>query len=250
MTLHRGKLAKHPRILGVRELTREDLATLRAAPRVVPKVKAFRDTHHRMARLVAAGLRVEEILRITGYSYQRLWVLQQDPAFQELVAQYRGKVDEAFERSQDEFYATSVSNMLRAERQVEEHLDKADEAGELVPLKTLLAITSDRADRFGYGKRSIQTNVKVDVGRMMESALTRAGRSTVIDGRVPSPTLPSPREADPSSPSVSREPSGQHQQSNLLRTYSSHGSAMDGAGVRTAESPRDIPSAVGIRRRG
>ena len=182
-TLHRGKIAKHPTILSVRVLTREDLACLKTNERTVPRVKSFRDSHHRLARLCAAGLRNEEILRITGFSYVRLSTLKMDPAFQELIAQYRDKVTQAFVASQDEFFETSTSNMLRAERQIEEHLDRADEEGELLPVKTLMALTADRADRFGYGKKTINTNINVDFAGRMERMMAKQGQATVIDAK-------------------------------------------------------------------
>ena len=181
--LHRGRLAKPPRILAVRPLVREDLGMLKQN-RVPARAKTFRDTHHRLARLVASGLRDSEILRITGYSTGRFYTFKQDPAFQELVSSYRDKVTEAFVNAQDEFYETSTSNMLRAERQIEEHLDLAEEAGELVPIKSLLAITSDRADRFGYPKKKeINSNHTIDFAKRIESVMARSGRGSVIDAR-------------------------------------------------------------------
>ena len=181
--LHRGAIAKPPRILSVRVLTREDLARLKGEKRVMPRVKSFRDTHHRLARLCATGMRTEEILRITGYSYQRLSSMRMDPAFQQLIAEYRGKVTEAFVESQDEFYETATSNMLRMERQVEEHLDKADEDGDLIPLQTLFKGIGDRADRFGYSKKTINTNINYDFAKRMEQTMASQGRGSVIDAK-------------------------------------------------------------------
>jgi hypothetical protein len=197
--LHRGKIAKAPRILAVRVLTREDLARLKTTERsVVNRVKAFRDSHHRLARLCAAGLRHEEILRITGFSYVRLVTLKSDPAFQELITQYRDKVTEAFVASQDEFFETSTSNMLRAERQIEEHLDRADEVGDLLPVKTLMALTSDRADRFGYSKKTINTNINIDFAKRMERMMAQRGQATVIDANSAIALAPIPQELPPS----------------------------------------------------
>jgi hypothetical protein len=195
--LHRGKLARHPRILSVRSLTRDDLARLYEKRVGPPRVKQFRDTHHRLARMCAAGLRDAEIIRLSGYGPNRLMQLRQDPAFQQLIAEYRDKVTEAFVRSQDEFYETSVSNMLRAERMIEDHLDSAEETGETVPLKTLLAITSDRADRFGYGKHRTQTNENVNFAAEMKRIAQQSGRSNVIDAR--------PLPVDASTPQGSSE---------------------------------------------
>lgn len=182
-TLHRGKLARTPKIVSVRPLTREDMVQLKSQPRAVPRPKAMRETHHRMARLVAAGLRNDDILSRTGYSYNRLSTLRQDPAFMELVAAYREKVDEAFLSGVDEFYETSTSNMLRAERMIEQKLDDAEETNELPTLKDLMSLTSDRADRFGYGKKSTQRNENVDFAAMMEQIARSSGRSNVIDAK-------------------------------------------------------------------
>jgi hypothetical protein len=52
--------------------------------------------------------------------------------------------------------------MNKAERQLEDHLDTADERDELLPVRELVAITTDRMDRFGYGKKSMNLNVNVD----------------------------------------------------------------------------------------
>jgi hypothetical protein len=208
--LHRGRIAKPPRILAVRVLTREDLTKLKTESRVPARTKAMSLAHHRLARLVSTGMRNEEVCRATGFSLSRLFTLKLDPAFQQLVTGYAKRVDEAFASGVDEFYETSTSNMLRAERQLEEHLDRADDAGDLLPPKLLLAITSDRADRFGYSKKTINENRNVDVARMMEKAMARQGTATVIDARAShlpaiAPAL-SPENIDPQSRSPGPTP--------------------------------------------
>src|SRR5258708_7350678 len=144
--------------------------------------KAMRETHHRLARMVAAGFRTEEILRLTGFSYTRLHTLKHDPAFCELVTQYRGKVDEAYVRGVDEFWETSTSNMARADRKIEDRLDEDDE-GDKISLKDLMALTSDRADRFGYSKKIVNRNENLDFAKMMEQVARASGRSNVIDAK-------------------------------------------------------------------
>jgi len=182
-TLHRGKLAKAPKVVGVRPLTREDMLALQEPRPPQNRPKAMRETHHRLARMVAAGFRTEEILRLSGYSYNRLHQLRHDPAFTELVSQYRGKVDEAYVRGVDEFWETSTSNMLRAERKIEDRLDGDDEGTEKISLKDLMALTSDRADRFGYSKKIVNRNENLDFAKMMEQVARASGRSNVIDAK-------------------------------------------------------------------
>ena len=181
--LHRGVIARNPKVLSVRPLTPEDLPRLRD-PRVAPRMKSFRDTHHRLARMVAAGFRDAEIIRKTGYSQTRLGSLKADPAFQQLIAEYREKVTESWLETVDEFHEASISNMLRAERMVEEHLDVAEETDERIPLKTLIAITADRADRFGYGKHRTQRNENLTFAAEMKLIAQRSGKSNVIDAKV------------------------------------------------------------------
>lgn len=180
MTLHRGKLARPPTILNVRALTRDDLMVLRADRGETERaggtiIQRFRDPHHRVARLVAAGLRNGEIAERSGMSYNRVSALRGSPAFEELVAKYRGKVNEAFEREQDEYAKLATGNMLKAERMISEKLEEHDENGTLPPVRELIAISRDAADRFGYGKRQTNLNVNADFAAMLEAA---RGRST------------------------------------------------------------------------
>lgn len=195
MVVHRGKIATKPEILAVRPLTRDDLALLidkrmgEDGRPIIGVVRRFRDTHHRIARLFASGLRIGEVVERSGYSYPRVKTLADDPAFQELIAKYREKVDEAFVQNADAFYEVATSNMLKAEVQLAEHLDRAEEEGELLPAKTLIAISRDAADRFGYGKRQTNLNVNADFASLLERAILRSGK-TIEGGLASDPQSP------------------------------------------------------------
>jgi len=128
-------------------------------------------------------MRSEEILRLTGYSSSRFSNLTRDPAFCELVARYKEKVDESWVRQQNEIQETAAELIVRQLRQVEDHFDAADESGELIPLKTLVTVGADLMDRFGYGKRSTQRNENVDFAAMMEQIARASGKSNVIDAK-------------------------------------------------------------------
>lgn len=192
-------LNKPPLKIGeIRPLTRDDLSEIIGKKRQAQTVQYLRDSHHMVARLVAAGVRPNsEIARRTGFAASRISNLIIDPAFQELVASYRGDVDAAFIRSQDDFFETATSNMLKAERQIAEKLDKADEEGELLPVRDLLAISRDAADRFGYGKKTTNLNVNVDFASKLEQAIARTKA-------VSSPTISPTDGAEPSLALVSR----------------------------------------------
>lgn len=181
--LHRGRIATKIEIKSVRELSRDDLACLREGRTV--SISKLRDTHHRLARLIASGLKVNEAAARAGFSAARAYVLHVDPTFKDLVETYRKDVNESWKESQDDFYELATSNMIKAERQLSEKLDKADEEGELLSTRELIAISRDAADRFGYGKKVTNVNVNVDFAKKLEEARKRSGRATqVIEGNL------------------------------------------------------------------
>lgn len=211
--LHRGKLATEPKIIEIRPLTRDDLACLREKRPAQNAVKTFREWHHRVARLVAMGLKAQEVCTQAGLSRTRYLQYMGDPAFCELVAQYRNKVDEGYIDAATELYETVAANTLNAERMIAETLEEALDGGERPSLKTLLAISRDGADRVGLPKQKVSqnTNINLDFAGMLERAAVRSGRSNVIDAvpmrtigpasgpRVSSPpTVPSAQSKPPS----------------------------------------------------
>lgn len=191
--LHRGRLAQHPKIIAVRPLTRDDLACLADKRPPQGRVAKFRDTHHRIARMFASGMRRAEIVERSGYSTQRVDTLCYDPAFQELISAYREKVTEAWVSGVEAYAEVATSNMLKAEVMLADKLELAEEAGELLPTRDLIAISRDAADRFGFGKRQTNTNVNVDFAAMLEKAIARSGKSNVIEAVAPH----SPRPRSP-----------------------------------------------------
>jgi hypothetical protein len=180
--LVRNGPAKRPRqITGVRELTKADLPRLlepRAKAHVVQKLK---DSHHHLAKLFAAGLDVKQVAIRTGYSYHRVKYHHQSPAFQQLIAEYRAMVNEQWLNSLDDYWEIATGNMVRAELQLADKLGEAEEAGETLPVRDLIAISRDAADRFGYGKRNTQVNVNADFASMLDRAIKRSGSLKAIE---------------------------------------------------------------------
>jgi len=82
-----------------RALTAEDIALVdNAAVGVAqaPSVQRLRQSHHRLAQLIASGIKDVEAARLTGYSPSRISILKNDPAFKELLTQYKDIVEEKF----------------------------------------------------------------------------------------------------------------------------------------------------------
>lgn len=205
MALQRGKQLTpiKPKLGPIRSLAREDLTLLTERREPGAIITKLRDPHHRLARAVAAGLKHVEISSLLGVSANRISMLLKDPAFNDLVSKYRGQVDEAFIRQQDAFMETATSNMLKAENMIAEKLEAAEETGEFLPTRDLLAISRDAADRFGYGKKNTTLNVNADFAAILEAARRRSdaarqigsGASTPLTQSDGSEVLPPARSA-------------------------------------------------------
>ena len=163
-----------------RPLRREEVDQLSDKRTVVAFPQKLRESHRYVAMLVAAGLNDLQIAERTGYSGNRVHQLKGAPAFQELVARLRHQVTDNMLESVDEYQRLAFGNMIRAERHIADALDEADEQGELIPIKTALAVSRDGADRFGYGKKNTNINVNVDFAAQLEAAIRRSGKDTVL----------------------------------------------------------------------
>lgn len=188
--LHRGRIATRKlEILGIKDLSREDLSCVRAK-RTEPAIARLRDPHHRLARLIASGLKVNEAAIEAGFSLARAYVLHADPSFQNLVESYRKDIREAFVSGQEDYYNEVTALNRKALRHIHEHFDKAEEEGDLVPLRMAHSVFTDTSDRVGIPKKSTSINVNLDFAAKLEERLKRARersaevQSPVIEGNL------------------------------------------------------------------
>lgn len=185
----KGRPRKSPSIDSVRELAPAELENLIRGKG--SSVKKFRDSHHRLARLFASGLRPGEVAELGGYSLVRVSTLYGDPAFKELIASYRNSVDVSWRESVDEYYEVINSNRTLAARLINDKLSEAEP--EDLPLNQLVAIHADAADRTGYPKRTVAVNVNTDFASLLDRAIKRSGQVAkppelkVIEGSKPAP---------------------------------------------------------------
>lgn len=179
--MHKGAVAKPIPIGQPEALVASDLARLNEKRYVASTPQKLRDSHHMIARLAATGLRGFQIAEKLGYSRVRVNDLLNSPAMEELVANYRAKVDEAFVENADAFFDLATRNMLAAERHISDHIAELDEQGELLPIRTALAVSRDAADRFGYGKKTQNLNINVDFAAKLEAAIARSGKGPVLE---------------------------------------------------------------------
>lgn len=162
-----------PRILEVRPLTEADLETLRQ-PTAHTRLHKIRDSHHMVARLMASGLKVWEVAQRTGFSAVRLSVLLKDPAIQDLIAYYRNLVTEDWRENVDSIIEDNLAALRLSSRMIRDRLEDADEGEVEVTTKELVAIKADAADRFGYGKKTHNTNINIDFAANLEAAIARS----------------------------------------------------------------------------
>lgn len=163
------------RVTSVRPMTVADLEGLRQ-PSARPDITKIRHVHHHIAQLLASGMTQVDVARTVGFSVTRIGILANSPAMGELIAKYRTDILDGRRESLDAYTAEKTKNMIMAERMIGEQLEDACEEGTQLPLKTLLAISSDGADRFGYHKKSASLNVNIDFAAKLEAAISRSGK--------------------------------------------------------------------------
>ncbi|HEX4500120.1 MAG TPA: hypothetical protein VH187_02970 [Scandinavium sp.] len=170
----------------MRELTRAEVQAVQKSS--IAPVQKFRDSHHRMARLFASGLRVKEVAELTGYSVSRVSLFHTSPAFQDLIAEKR-KIEDEVHRDQITAYNQLIlSNGLKAERKIADKLDDDDESEEM-SVRELISIARDAADRVGLSKRSVQVGVSVDFASLLDRAIKRSNPPSGDLKLVPQPPL-------------------------------------------------------------
>jgi hypothetical protein len=154
----------------VRELTGADIALLLAQPVSVrngTQLKRLRDSHHRIAQLIADGVPPVEVARITGYSLSRIYVLLSDPAFKELVSHYREDKSREYVDFHARMAQVGLDYLMEMNHRLEEEPDK-------IPLNFLREVVKDLADRTGHAPISKSVNVNVHTHNAERLARARA----------------------------------------------------------------------------
>ena len=161
----------------IRSLTEDDLALLKQERGVRPQpIKALREAHHSIARLIAEGRPNYEVASLTGYSQSRISILKVDPAFQELVEHYRGRVEEL--RDFD-FEAGAARAKAIRDRVFDEIEDRLEDAPHTFCNADLRDLAKDFMDRTGLGPASKSTNVNVNIDYAERVARGRLRAATV-----------------------------------------------------------------------
>lgn len=140
----------------VRELTEADLPLLAENRGSKPvSIVRLRDSHHALARALASGMSGSEASITTGYTVGRIAVLKMDPAFSQLVEEYRGQ------RKLAEANATERISTLKLDF-LEELRTRLDENPSTFSNRETLDCFRELADRSGNGPtKSVNLNQTV-----------------------------------------------------------------------------------------
>lgn len=144
------------------------------------QVGRMRDSHHRIAQMMAMGWTDSMIRRITGITTRRLALYRADPAMQEIVAKYSRRGEEKLEDFEDFFNELMVSNRVKGELAISDAIDEHLDGDREISLTVLDRIVQGRADRTGYGKTS-KVEHKHDFAIRLENAIQRSGK--LIEGQ-------------------------------------------------------------------
>jgi hypothetical protein len=167
----------------VRELRESDFALLETRPAVQAfDIKRLTERHHSLARLLAGGVPPGEAAVITGYVPSRVSVLQESPAFRELVAFYSDAKDVQFAQVHEQIAGLSKDALLELRTRLEDSPEDFSNG-------MLLELITKTLDRSGFGPTSQVTavNINVELGNRIEQARLRAraaARGDLIEGTV------------------------------------------------------------------
>ena len=163
-----------------RDIGPDDLVLLANVMRISPDPKAalakIKDSHHTLAQLLAQGKSPVEVSAITGYSPGRIYTLQADPAFKELLVHYTEVHVAATADIQGQ-----VRHLALAAKQV--LMDRLEDEPETFSNKDLKDILTAGLDRTGHGPTSnhnINLNDPTRIIDKLKDALAEEGRGRVL----------------------------------------------------------------------
>lgn len=166
----------------IRDITEADIPELIAPPAAgttVQPIKQLRARHHSAAILFAEGLKVADIAAITGYSSDRLYNLNLDPAFQELIAYYRTNKESRYLDVHARMAELGLSAAEELQRRIE---DAPDSIGSEI-LRKIAEGALDRSGKIDApGRPNGAPNLRVNVTFVAHKPATDEG--PLIEGSV------------------------------------------------------------------
>lgn len=219
LTTRSGKSAAPLHASIVRELELSDIivGTQTTLGKKAPTLQRLRDTHHYIAKLLAQGLPAVEVSAISGMSQSRISVLQNDPAFVELLEFYRERAQESFVDVVDRL------KILATEATAELHHRIIEQANDL-SVNELIRIAEMGHDRSGTGPthKSVNRNetlvlTPADLEQMKKEAAEQHGGKVYQRG-LPNSGGPAGRLAAPHGAETPSSETGGGKEGSYVRT--------------------------------
>jgi hypothetical protein len=163
-----------------RPLSDADIALLVTEPRSTkaPSLTRLTERHHRLARMIAEGIPLQEAGIACGYISSRVSSLNNDPAFKDLIKFYGVQVNAHYLELQERLghIAADAADILS---------NRLEETPEDFDTSDLMKLVALGADRTGHGPSSTQnTNVNVNFGARLDAARERIRLKTIEDATV------------------------------------------------------------------
>lgn len=161
----RGKKAMPLSMEFERELGPSDLPLILEPPpqgAFTPPLARIRNSHHMLARLLAEGKSGQEASLVTGYAPSRISILQNDPAFAELVVYYKGQVEAKYLDVHERLAMLGLSSIDELQARLDENPDgfKNRELLELAEFLLDRSVTKD-ARKVGANSNNFAPIVQV-----------------------------------------------------------------------------------------
>lgn len=132
-------------------------------------VKVMRASHHKVARLLAAGVHDIRVAALTNYTQSRISTLKSNPAFQDLMRYYSKAVDEEYV----DFHSAAADLGADALQELHRRLEEEPEKFSIAALDNIVKTTADRTGN-GPVNRSLNVNVSANLGDRLKAARERA----------------------------------------------------------------------------
>lgn len=165
----------------VRALDANDLVLLNEEKgSKAPAIKRLAERHHALARCLASGMSPSNSAITCGYSASRVSILQDDPAFRELLEFYREDVNRQYRDMHERLAGLSMDAADELASRLEEEIEAEEKK---FSVGQLMEVVKLGADRTGFGPHTSSTNlnVNVDLATKLKAARERVAARRVIE---------------------------------------------------------------------
>ncbi len=173
------RAANQVSILEGRELSDEEIATLDSSRGIsAPQIKSIRQTHRRLAQLLAVGTPDGAAASIVGLHPSRVSILKSDPAFQALMSTYH--------QHQEQITLSLIDKLGDISHSVMDEIrDRLLEEPEKISNSQLLELLTESLDRLGHSPTQKIAVAHVDISELRKNATAARGDQISFRNNLP-----------------------------------------------------------------